>query len=87
MKEVKTNFSSELTIVSKGMHNADKRSRKQAFNEINEHKLRRIVYKRPPHIMIKEIHECRMMRSDRRINNRQTLDKMLLEGRNNLLLN
>jgi len=43
VKEVKTNFSSELTVVSEGMHDPDKLSRKQSFNKINERKLRRVI--------------------------------------------
>ena len=87
MKEVETDLSSELIIVSEGMHDADKCSRKQSFNKINERKLRRMVQKRPPRIMSEEMHESQMSEIDRRTNNRQILDKMLLGGRNNLLLN
>ena len=69
MKEIKTNFSSKLIIASKGMHNADKFSREQAFDKVNKRELRRMIQKRPPRVMSKEVYESQMLEIDHRTNN------------------
>ncbi len=76
MKEVQTNFSSKLGIMSECFE-ANKLSREQSFDEVNKRKLRGMIEKRPSRWMGKKLNENRMLRSNSRTDNRKILYEIL----------